>query len=66
MSKFMEVTTIKGSKVLINIDKILDVYCKENGNCLITLATRENEDYYYEVENYEQIKEIIKIMEATR
>lgn len=66
MSKFMEVTTVNGSKVLINIYNILDVFCKENGNCYITLATRENGDYYYEVENYEKIKEIIKIMEATK
>ena len=66
MSKFMELNTVNGSKVLINIDKILDVFCKENGNCYITLAARYNKDYYYEVENYEKIKETIKIMEATR
>ena len=67
MSKFMEVEDIHYYKVLINIDNILAVYRMPNGNCVITLATRSGEDdFYYEVENYEKIKEIIKIMEATK
>lgn len=66
MSKFMEVETVTGSKVLINIDKIIDVYCLEDGNAEITLGLFSDSEYSYEVENYEKIKEMIKIKEMPK
>ena len=65
MSKFIELINISDRKVLINIDKILDVYCDDKGQALITLGVRDqNDDYYYTFPDYEYVSR--RIMEGTK
>ena len=56
MSRFIELYDISNHKILINIDKIMDVYCDDKGQALITLGARDqNDDYYYTFPDYEYV-----------
>lgn len=63
MSKFIKLTTRKGSTVLLNVDKIIDVCCTENGRAIITLGVTDD-GYEYYFDSFEAVER--KIMEATR
>lgn len=60
MSRFIELTTTSSHKVLINVDRILDVYCDDAGQAIITLAPNGDYDYSYTVANYKKVVETIK------
>lgn len=59
MSKFIELTTIMGSDVFINIDYIVDVRCLPN-KAVMTLSSRG----CYEFPDYEEI--VNKIREENK
>lgn len=63
MSKFIKLTTSKGNSVLLNVDKIIDVYCKEDGRAIITIGVTDD-GYEYPFDSFEAVER--KIMEATR
>lgn len=64
MSKFIEFEDVHNRKILININKILDVCRNSFGNAFVTLGVGGCEDgYYYEIPNYEFVKR--KIMEGS-
>ncbi len=65
LSKFIELIDISDRKILINIGRILDVYCNDKGQALITLATRDqNDDYYYTFPDYDYVSK--RIMEESK
>ena len=63
MSKFIKLTTSGESSVLLNVDKIIDVYCTEDGRAIITLGVTDG-GYEYYFDSFEAVER--KIMEATR
>lgn len=56
LSRFIELYDISNRKILINIDKIMDVYCDDKGRAIITLGVRDqDDDYYYTFPDYEYV-----------
>lgn len=61
MSKFLEFEDKYNHKVLININQILDVWCNDKGDALITLGVIDCDEYHYTIPDYEFVKK--RIME---
>ena len=59
LSKFVEFEDKNNHKVLINTNRILDVWCSGTGDAFITLDG--DDDYHWEIPDYEFVKR--RIME---
>lgn len=54
MAKFIELTTLKGRKILINLNKVVSIEETNKG-----VEIEANDEFYYVTESYEAIKTLI-------